>query len=75
MSDSPPNPCTQPAFPWKLWLYTNYDCNLRCSYCLVKSSPNAPRRTLGLENVRRLVTEAIEMGFCDVFLPGANRFS
>ena len=40
-----------PAFPWKLWIYTNYDCNLRCSYCVAKSSPNAPRRAMGLANV------------------------
>ncbi len=37
----------QPAFLWKLWMYTNYDCNLRCSYCVAKSGPNAPRRALG----------------------------
>ena len=36
---------------WKLWIYTNYDCNLRCSYCVAKSSPNAPRRAIGLANV------------------------
>ena len=34
---------TAPALQWKLWIYTNYDCNLRCSYCVAKSSPNAPR--------------------------------
>ena len=34
--------CTPPAFLWKLWIYTNYDCNLRCSYCVAKSSPNTP---------------------------------
>ena len=32
------------SLPWKLWIYTNYDCNLRCSYCVARSSPNAPRR-------------------------------
>ena len=44
-----------PAFPWKLWIYTNYDCNLRCSYCVAKSSPNAPRRAIGLANAKQLV--------------------
>jgi molybdenum cofactor biosynthesis enzyme MoaA len=47
------------ALQWELWLYTNYDCNLRCSYCVAKSSPNAPRRALGLANVQRLVEEAV----------------
>src|SRR5258708_9077501 len=28
----------------RLWLYTNFDCNLRCDYCCVPSSPKAPPR-------------------------------
>ena len=28
----------------RLWLYTNFDCNLRCDYCCVRSSPKAARR-------------------------------
>lgn len=63
-----------PAVPWKLWLYTNYDCNLRCAYCVAKSSPNAPRRALGLPNVRRLVDEAVALGFDHVFFTGGEPF-
>ncbi len=64
----------QSAFHWKLWLYTNYDCNLRCSYCVAKSSPNTPRRALGLANVRRLVDEALELGFTEIFFTGGEPF-
>jgi len=67
------NPST-PSFPWKLWLYTNYDCNLRCSYCVAKSSPNTPRRMLGLENTKRLVSDAVELGFSEVFFTGGEPF-
>ena len=35
----------------RLWLYTNFDCNLRCDYCCVRSSPTALRRELGLTRV------------------------
>jgi TusA-related sulfurtransferase len=35
----------------RLWLYTNFDCNLRCDYCCVRSSPT-PRRALGLRRAR-----------------------
>ena len=28
----------------RLWLYTNFDCNLACTYCCVSSSPRTPRR-------------------------------
>lgn len=66
--------CSPPAFLWKLWLYTNYDCNLRCSYCVAKSGPNVPRRALGQSNVKRLVDEAVALGFSDVFFTGGEPF-
>lgn len=66
--------CTPPAFLWKLWIYTNYDCNLRCSYCVAKSSPNTPRRALGLSNVVQLVDEAVALGFSDIFFTGGEPF-
>jgi MoaA/NifB/PqqE/SkfB family radical SAM enzyme len=63
-----------PALLWKLWVYTNYDCNLKCSYCVAKSGPTAPRRALGLENVRRMVDEAVSLGFGDIFFTGGEPF-
>lgn len=63
-----------PNFPWKLWIYTNYDCNLRCRYCVAKSSPNAPRRAIGLSNAQRLVDEAVALGFEHVFFTGGEPF-
>ena len=65
---------TPPSLEWKLWLYTNYDCNLKCSYCVAESTPTAPRRALGLSNVQRLVDEAIELGFKEVFFTGGEPF-
>jgi len=69
-----PNTYDATAFQWKLWIYTNYDCNLRCSYCVAKSSPNAPRRSLGLENVKKLVDEALSLGFRHIFFTGGEPF-
>ncbi len=63
-----------PAMLWKLWLYTNYDCNLKCSYCVAKSGPNVPRRALGLDNVKRLVDESVGLGFEHVFFTGGEPF-
>ena len=71
---STPTPSCQPAFQWKLWIYTNYDCNLRCSYCVAKSSPNALRRAIGLSNAQRLVDEAVALGFDEVFFTGGEPF-
>jgi MoaA/NifB/PqqE/SkfB family radical SAM enzyme len=67
-------PAAQPAFLWKLWLYTNYDCNLKCSYCVAKSGPNVARRALEPAKVRRLVDEAVSLGFSDLFFTGGEPF-
>ena len=58
----------------RLWIYTNYDCNLKCSYCSVESSPAAPRRALSLATVRQLVDEAVALDFSEVFFTGGEPF-
>jgi pyruvate-formate lyase-activating enzyme len=58
----------------RLWLYTNFDCNLRCDYCCVRSSPRALRRELGLERVRRIASEAKELGVSEIFVTGGEPF-
>jgi pyruvate-formate lyase-activating enzyme/TusA-related sulfurtransferase len=58
----------------RLWLYTNFDCNLRCDYCCVRSSPKAPRRALGLERVRRIASEAAALGVGEIFVTGGEPF-
>jgi organic radical activating enzyme len=58
----------------RLWLYTNFDCNLRCDYCCVRSSPKAPRRALGLERVQRIANEAAELGIGEIFVTGGEPF-
>lgn len=63
-----------PPFQWKLWLYTNFDCNLSCTYCVAESTPTAARRALELANVRRLVDEAVTLGFQDIFFTGGEPF-
>jgi MoaA/NifB/PqqE/SkfB family radical SAM enzyme len=56
----------------KLWIYTNYDCNLTCRYCVARSSPRAPRRAIGLERALRLVDEAESLGFNEIFFTGGE---
>ena len=62
------------ALKWTLWIYTNYDCNLRCSYCVAKSGPNVARRAIGLANARRLVDEAVALCFDHIFFTGGEPF-
>ena len=58
----------------RLWLYTNFDCNLRCDYCCVRSSPTVPRRELGLERVQRIAREASQLGVKEIFVTGGEPF-
>ncbi len=58
----------------RLWLYTNFDCNLHCDYCCVRSSPAVPRRELGLARVQRIVREAADLGVKEIFVTGGEPF-
>ncbi len=58
----------------RLWIYTNFDCNLACTYCLTSSSPRAVRRALPIEAFRRLIDEAVAEGVGEVFLTGGEPF-
>jgi len=58
----------------RLWLYTNFDCNLRCDYCCVHSSPSAPRRELGLERIQRIAREAMQLGVKEILVTGGEPF-
>src|SRR5260370_39948534 len=58
----------------RLWLYTNFNCNLSCDYCCVRSSPTAPRRELGLARVQRVAGEAAELGVKEIFVTGGEPF-
>src|SRR5262249_53902364 len=56
----------------RLWLYTNFDCSLRCDYCCVRSSRKAPRRALGLDRVRRIAKEALALDVREIFVTGGE---
>jgi TusA-related sulfurtransferase/uncharacterized Fe-S cluster-containing radical SAM superfamily protein len=58
----------------RLWLYTNFDCNLHCDYCCVRSSPKVPRRELGLARIQRIASEAAELGVSEIFVTGGEPF-
>ena len=58
----------------RLWLYTNFDCNLHCDYCCVRSSPKVPRRELGLARVQRIASEAAKLGVSEIFVTGGEPF-
>jgi len=58
----------------RLWVYTNFDCNLQCSYCVAMSSPRAERRGLAMPTYRRLTDEAVQTNVRELFLTGGEPF-
>ncbi len=58
----------------RLWIYTNFDCNLACTYCLTSSSPAAARRALPMDAYCRLIDEAAVEGMAEFFLTGGEPF-
>ncbi len=63
-----------PLFPAHLWVYTNYDCNYACGYCSVGSNPRVARRSIGVGRFERLVEEARDLGFRQLYLTGGETF-
>jgi MoaA/NifB/PqqE/SkfB family radical SAM enzyme len=63
-----------PALGSRLWLYTNFDCNLACDYCCSQSSPRAPARRLPAEVARRACEEFAGLGGREVLLTGGEPF-
>ena len=61
-------------FPPRLWVYTNFHCNLACDYCVVASSPSARKRELSAERFAALVDEALREGFTELYVTGGEPF-
>jgi MoaA/NifB/PqqE/SkfB family radical SAM enzyme len=60
--------------PGRVWLYSNYHCNLACSYCLTESSPRSDRRQLTAETMMTVAQQAAELGFTGLGVTGGEPF-
>jgi uncharacterized Fe-S cluster-containing radical SAM superfamily protein len=58
----------------RLWLYTNFDCNLACDYCCSRSSPRAAARRLPEDVAARACEEFAGLGGREVLLTGGEPF-
>ena len=58
----------------RIWFYTNFDCGLRCSYCVAALEPGHVRSRLELPVFRRLVDQAVTLGFRQAALTGGEPF-
>ena len=58
----------------RLWLYSNYHCNLVCTYCLTESGPKVTRRELDPATMLELAREAAQVGFSGIGVTGGEPF-
>ncbi|TFC82738.1 radical SAM protein [Cryobacterium sinapicolor] len=58
----------------RVWVYTNFDCNLACDYCCVRSSPKAERRAIGADRLQQIAREAADAGVGELILTGGEPF-
>ena len=70
-AETPPG---APALGSRLWLYTNFDCNLACDYCCSQSSPRAPARRLPADVAQRACEEFAGLGGREILLTGGEPF-
>jgi len=70
-AETPPG---APPLGSRLWLYTNFDCNLACDYCCSQSSPRAPARRLPADVAQRACEEFAGLGGREILLTGGEPF-
>lgn len=62
------------GLPGRVWLYSNYHCNLDCGYCLTESAPGVAKRQLTHQQMVRAASQASELGFTDLGVTGGEPF-
>ncbi|PZS28940.1 MAG: radical SAM protein [Pseudonocardiales bacterium] len=65
-----------PATPLgdRLWLYSNFHCNLACSYCCAESSPRASARLLPLDLALEAADEFCGLAGRELLVTGGEPF-
>lgn len=63
-----------PRLGSRLWLYTNFSCNLACDYCCTESSPRAAARLMPVELAARAAEEHAGLGGTELLLTGGEPF-
>ena len=58
----------------RLWLYSNFHCNLACSYCCAGSSPRADARLMPVELATSAATEFVAQGGRELLVTGGEPF-
>ena len=62
------------VLPGRVWMYSNYHCNLACAYCITDSAPGVARRELSRARMLAIAHEAHELGFRALGVTGGEPF-
>ncbi len=65
---------TSGELPGRVWMYSNYHCNLACSYCLTESAPKVARRELTSGRMIDIAQDAAALGFTALGVTGGEPF-
>jgi len=63
-----------PPLGSRLWLYTNFDCNLACDYCCAASSAVASARLLPVDLAVEAARQLAQLGGREIFMTGGEPF-
>jgi len=63
-----------PGLGSRLWIYTNFDCNLACAYCCARSSPRTAGRRFPVDMAAAAALEFASRGGQRIFLTGGEPF-
>ncbi len=58
----------------RLWLYSNFHCNLACTYCCAQSSPKADPRSMPPDLAAAAVEEFASLGGKELLVTGGEPF-
>ncbi len=58
----------------RLWLYSNFHCNLACTYCCAASSPKADPRLMSVETAASAAEQFAEQGGRELLITGGEPF-
>ncbi len=58
----------------RLWLYSNFHCNLACTYCCAASSPQADPRLMSVETAAEAAEQFARQGGRELLVTGGEPF-
>lgn len=58
----------------RLWLYSNFHCNLACTYCCAASSPHADPRLMSVETAASAAEQFAQQGGRELLVTGGEPF-